>query len=779
MIKGKLFLGAILLFFVMFSCKEDEFNKYERPEWLDGKLYTLIEGEDNLQTFAECIKLIGYDTIINVSGSYTVFAPTDDAFETYFSNHPTYKSVSDIPLEYLDKLVKYHIVQNPWDKKQLRWLDVNGWIDPEDEFNDKPRGYKRQTLLENKSQKYGITAIPELKTNYRAVDTTKSNWHRRAIIDSRKYAPLFYQEYFALNDLQLSDFSFYFDRDFDNPDDMFYIDAKIIGDENGEQIFAENGFVHVIDKVVEPLHNAEEILRDKNSGQDYSTFLNWINYFTEFRYNESETFDQPGAELGYQVDSLFDLTYPQLVFNINAEKTKAPAGGAGFPEEVSIRFHHGIIAPTNDALTEFENTYLKGAGQWGSFVEAPYKIKKIIVNTYLAQNAMYASDIQKGFFNGENDIIRIDQSDIVHKEYGSNSTFIGVDKAIVPRAFSSITGPVYRQTGYSTIMNAIEYSGLLASMKRENQDYLFFAIDDQTLRQDSSLIYSSRIVNNTLREFFNAITLAPSPMSYSLDANNLRILLMNQVAVESPNRNATKEYLKTLAGNYIEWNNETGMVQGMQPSVIGYRGNQQIDLIPVKISNNTDNGTTFRVDSWFKFTAKNIYSSISENFPDFNALILKAGLASSFQQTYTFAPSDQLFTVFAPSKEALDAVQADTLEGADLENFIKLHFIKGELIFTDGKVPSGYYETVALLPSVDGLPQTAAKVYVDTGIDQIKIGAKSGGIYTTVNLSDKTNLISNKNLNPSGVTTAITNVMSTAVIHQTDKAFMLDEMDVK
>ena len=131
-------------------------DKYARPEWLAGKVYTQLLDQPDLSTFALCVKLTGYDTIIDRSGSYTIFAPNNEAFATWFQQHPVYNVVEDIPEEELENLVKYHIVQNPWSKIQLRSLDVWGWIDTLDINNDEPRGFKRETLLLEKNKKLGI-----------------------------------------------------------------------------------------------------------------------------------------------------------------------------------------------------------------------------------------------------------------------------------------------------------------------------------------------------------------------------------------------------------------------------------------------------------------------------------------------------------------------------------------------------------------------------------------------------------------------------------------------
>ena len=777
MIKGKLLLGTLLISFLIFSCQKEEFNKYERPEWLEGKVYTLMKGEDNLQTFTKCVELVGYDEVIDASGSYTVFAPTDEAFEFYFSSHPTYNSVDDIPFDELDRMVKFHIVQNPWDKKQLSSLDVNGWIDPEDEFNDKPRGFKRQTLLRENDKKFGVSQIPGRAINLRILDTLSTPHYRMVHTDSRKYAPLFYQEFFNVFELQLSDYSYYFGRDFENADDIYFAGAKVLGDE----IFAENGFVYSVDRVVEPFKSAEEILSSGETDNNYSKFLEWVNYFPDFVYNERATFNQPGADLGLEVDSLFDLTYPLLAFNISAELTRAPAG-MSFQNDPTVRFHHGLIAPTNQALEQFENEFLKGTGQWGSFEEAPYRIKKIIVNSYFSQRPIFPSDLNRGIFNGERDIIRFDESSVVEKRFASNSTFLGVNQPVVPRALSGVTGPVYRQRGYSTFMNVIEYTGLLSALKRENQDYAFFVIEDQTLRQDSTLFYESRIINNELREFvfsFQRATLDGNIRQYEHDKNRMRLLFLNQIAVETPRGIARREFLKTLGGNYLVWNNENNTVRGFQASQDGFPGGTTIpEVNPVKISE-SDNGNTYSVNAWFRFVAerkKFVYIDSINN--QFNALMNRVGQLNVNAREYYFAPESQIYTVFVPSREALEQINTADMSNRDLETLLRLHFIQGELIFTDGKLQPGYYKTAALKP---GSTNQYYEIYIDPGIDEIRIGAKEGGIHTSVLESDEfNNRISIYNLvSANNRIENFHNIMSTGVVHKVDKAFTLDLVDVR
>ena len=449
--KNILIFYPALLFLLATGCNDqfDSGSKYGRPDWLAGKLFTQINDQPELSTFAKCLAITGYDSIINKSGSYTVFAPNNEAFELYLQSHTAYGSIEDIPVQELARIVKYHIVQNPWSTEQLKSLDVNGWIDSLDQNNDEPRGYKRETLLREKDRNYGVGHNDDLNLDPEAqnliiVDTLQSSWHRKQAIDSRKYVPIFFKEYFDIYDLRSDDYAFYFGRPFENGNDMYFANGRIVKSD----IFAENGFIHIIDRVVEPLKNAFQIMSTTTDNHSYSKFLDLVNTFPVFTYNEEKTNDQPGAEQGYIVDSLFDVTYPELTFNIVNEKTKAPSGTMGLPGNVSIRYHHGLIAPTNEALDEFVHDYLVGFNKWGSIKESPHHIKRMIVNTYMANGPLYPTDFSKGYHNGENDLIRIDQNNIIQQQYGSNCTFAGVNKMIVPRAFKSVTGPIYLNRGY-------------------------------------------------------------------------------------------------------------------------------------------------------------------------------------------------------------------------------------------------------------------------------------------------------------------------------------------
>jgi uncharacterized surface protein with fasciclin (FAS1) repeats len=764
-----IFISLVTMCTFFMSCTDEfEKEKYKRPEWLAGKVYTQVKEQPDLSTFAKCLELTGYDTIINRSGSYTVFAPNNEAFSLYFQNNPDYSTVEDIPIPKLLEMVKYHIVQNPWSKNQLRSLDIYGWIDTLDIYNDEPRGFKRETLLFEKDRKFGIQSDEERAGMFIIVDTLETNFHRRVATDSRKYAPIFYKEYFDIYDLNVNDYEYYFGRPIENINDIYFARGRIIEDE----IFAENGFVYNIDRVVEPLKNAYEILNTQYSDKSYSKFLDLLNRFPEFDYNEDKTFDQPGAELGYEVDSLFDLTYPELIFDITNEKTKAPSGTYGLPSNVTIRYHHGLIAPTNEALDDFINEYLSGASRWGTLEDAPHHIKRIIANTYMSPHPIYPTNFEKGFYNGEEDIVRLNEGDVIHKEFGSNCTFIGVDHAVVPRAFKSVTGPVYLLKGYSKVMYAIERTGLLPALKRENQNYLFYVESDANSSADSSLLYepaSGRFIVYQISGI--------SVRQFAVGTNDLRTLLLNHVGVGIPKGIARKEFIRNLAGNFIIVNNETGEVSGTSPTTEGYLGSEQVTVIPRQISTDADNGITYDIEDWFSFSATDLFFILSGSYPGFHNLLRKAGLSEDKLYRYSFISENENYTIFAPSDEALNNSGADTLNKEDLVKFLLLHFVQGDFIFTDGNKPSGYYETARIDEKSTEFSTVYTEIYIEPGYDVINIPDKLGNQYLTVNESSATNVLAGRSL---GVgTETFRNVINTAVIHKINKVLLFEEVDTR
>jgi uncharacterized surface protein with fasciclin (FAS1) repeats len=747
---SKVFFVAVLAI-SFFSCREEEFYKYDRPEWLSGKLYSQVEATESLDSFAVCLKKSGIDTIINISGSFTVFAPDNEAFREFFRESPQYNKISDIPAGELEKIVRYHIIQNSWTIAQLGALDVYGWINPDDPNNNEPRGYKRQTLLQETNRKYPVTIERGV---YSITDSLSSNLTRTVFTPSQKYVPLFFDRFLGVAGLSGSDYDFYFQSGYSGGK-MHYSGARIVSPE----IYAENGIAYKIDKVILPLGNAEGVLLREYPGHSYNDFLKMVYRFGQISPNMQETQKLPGFRQGLAVDTLYNLTFPELTFNIHSELTNPPNTPATF----SIRYHNGLVAPTNQALEELYNEVITGPGRWPDLNAVPDDIYKIIVRSHMSASPVYQKDFTSGFENGENDLVFIDPSTVVQAEYASNATFTGVNKPIVPRAFSSVTGPVYLNPGYSIFRSALERTKVIATLKRENENYRFFIIPDNTLLVDSSLILD--IPNPQYPDNFRLRTYDRSvPAFITRTTNDLVNQLFNQVGIMQPTGSGRKEFIPNLAGNYIVFDWENDEVTGGANSTYGYNGDSIITLAP-RLLEQVDNGQVYEVNGWFNFPKSNMFS-VTGRYSEFTKLIEQAGLRSNLYQQLRFLLPGEKYTVFIPSDEALRNYDTSNMTREELTQFIKYHFVRGDIVFTDGKKPKGAYPTLRVDESSTVYTKKYSPLILNPGVDKIDILNPDGSLYYRVNeKNNSTNIMVAENTAASDESS---NFITVGVVHVID-----------
>lgn len=583
--KYLLLLG--ILFSLLMGCTEVyEQEKFKRPEWLPGKLYTAVLVQKDLSLFTECLQLTGLDTILDVSGSWTVFAPTDEAIRNYLAeNH--YARVTDIPKEELEKIIQFHIIQNPWSLGQLKSLGMNGWRIKED-GNANSYAYKRETILKNPDEKYWVKKLKNKEMIVR--DSTIADRYKRVFTSSRKFVPIFYDEYLAVNGLTSEDYHFYFKRVFE-PGNVYYAEAKIVR----ADIFAENGFVHVIDRVVDPLLNAKERLEGGGPGESYQLFLEMVYwYYPTFDPNMVATNQQPGVRFGAVVDTLWDLNYAALAFNPQKERF----------DVINQTFvkHNGLIAPTDDSFREFIDGVLtrkSGFPHWNDHKSLPADVVDLIVAQNFKSSPLYPSRSQyQKIFKGSGRYHQEEEA-IIRTDFGSNSTFIGLDTYIPDRVFTSVTGPVFCRPAFSIFRQAMVYAGVYDAIASHKGPLYFFPIPDYVLLADSSLL-----VNWIDRERNSYNFMAYNRATHKLETISSRTLktwILNQVGTSTSNVGDAKEIIKTLGGKNLTWDHSNNTIQGTYPSTFGYKGDTLVTCTPVPLDEPADNGFSLSVKSWFNF----------------------------------------------------------------------------------------------------------------------------------------------------------------------------------
>lgn len=587
-LRNKTILLPLLVLFGMFAgCEKwTEQEIYKRPAWLPGKLYTAVSVQENLTLFAECLRLTGLDKILDVSGSWTVFAPTDEAMKQFLAENG-YANISDIPLDELERIAEFHIVQNPWSYGQLQILGINGWRKGE-AANSNPLAYKRETMLRNPVEKYWIKKAA--KKEMIVLDSIGSDGYKRVYIQSRKYVPIFYDEYVKINGITSADFRFYFDRPYEYGN-VYFAGAKIIK----QDIFAENGFVHIIDRVVSPMMNAKELLEDERSGESYKLFMEMVYwYYPEFVSNIPATFNQPEVRAGGLVDTLWDLNYANLPFNLHSERI--------INLNQTLARHNGLYAPTDEAFRKFIDgtlTIKSGFPHWPDHKSLPKDIVEIIINQNFRSTPIYPSTNQyRQIFNNANRYHQ-KEGDIIRKEFGSNCTFIGLDSYNPDRVFTSVTGPVFCRPSYSIFRRALLFSGAINTIANHPGELYFFPIPDYAFLADSSLVINWI---NRDEEIYNFVVLNKySGRVENVTGNTLRTWILNQVGTATTGIIDGKQIIRTLSGRNITWDHTDNTIRGTLPCTAGYRSDKVTTCIPVPMNEPTNNGKSWSVDYWFNF----------------------------------------------------------------------------------------------------------------------------------------------------------------------------------
>lgn len=99
------FMGVLL---IILGCKEDE-TEIRFTDESSLLITAYINSEDDLEHMAKLMEKGGLDVLLNTYGSYTVLAPSDSAFEEYFSSLGI-ENVDGLDTNQVKELLDFHII---------------------------------------------------------------------------------------------------------------------------------------------------------------------------------------------------------------------------------------------------------------------------------------------------------------------------------------------------------------------------------------------------------------------------------------------------------------------------------------------------------------------------------------------------------------------------------------------------------------------------------------------------------------------------------------------
>lgn len=747
--RPSLFSGLLLLMVLLFGCKDKDLV-YDRPSWLSGKIYEQLSNRAELSIFKECVdRHSEYKDILAKTNLLTVFAPNNQAFEEYFATNPYgYKKVSDMPRSVVRGIVEYHIIFNAWNTTQLTITDGKGKIDPTDPNRNEPTAFKKRTVYQDSIYQIRVADDRFQPRIVRSGGTSS----RKVFNYGYKYAPIFYSSYLDLMELTSDDYEFFYNRPFESSS-LYYAGAKLVPDEGttvNVNIPAENGFIHIIDKVVPPVPNFEQrLLASEGQSHSYVKFLDLIRSYPILEEDIDKTQSQPGYNQGINTDPIFLAFYnPNMMpFSIGLELLD----GANSGNDNAV-LHNTLFAPTDEAFDKLIDE-ITGYPNWRNYQDLPDEVKELIIRSYCRFGSTYKKDLEKGFLNYEGDSLfggfgTLGLDNIVDKEFLSNGMFMGLNEPIIPRALSSVAGPIYLRQEYDLYRKLLNYNGILSTLKNTSERYTCCVIDNSTFAQDSFLnVYDQELMlGGQLRRiygfsYFDRRDESAAEKWYTRDDLGL---LLNMIMEEEPTGNADLEFVKTLAGNYATFERQLDgriVLQGSDASMRGISSQDTI-IYPKKLADfEADNGTVLEVSAFLNFsTVTKLFGTVktlgagqkaSNNTTitkyGFYDLLVVADLVDPIRSEFKFTADGQFYTVCIPTLQALadyeevEGIQLHLLPKEALQQFLKYHFIQGALLFTDGKSPSGYYKTMRLSETSTNLNKVYNSIEMGSSPDNLEI----------------------------------------------------------
>ena len=634
--------GILAALIIMSGCKKNFNDYYERPANLEPPIYQVLEAKGNFKSILTAIDKAGYKPILGAAGYWTFFAPHDSAFQIYLTSR-NLSSVNDLDSAACRQIVTYSLVYNAFRKERLDdYQSATGWV-PSTAFKRRTANY---TFVYSGTDTGGnpikVVAANRNGTTYADAD------------NNNKYIPYFTSDFFTGKNLSTGDYTYFY------PGSKFtgfnVVDAVV----TEEDIPAENGVIHVVNKVITALPSIDQYLEGK---PEYSLFKSLFDKFlVQYVLNQS-------VSRRYQVTS-------GSSDNVYTKFYSAPAGTLAFALNNENYLFGGndaqtetytIFAPTNTALDQYiKNVLLENYPPNSTLQSVPISIVYDFINAHLWQKAVWPSKFSTTTnFLGEE--ARFDPAtDITDKKILSNGIFYGTNKVQEANVFTSVYGRAYLDPQYSMMTKLLNYE-LRPVVSDVGRDFTIFMISDAML--NAAGFFHDASVSNDIYEQYRFIPPTGSTIPASTGATTrnrlLRILNLHVVPRRILTNLAAEGSAMTAGGEYIGFKNNT---------VFG-SGNVDANQVVTVSSNKTSkNGRVYYIDKILNFSENLVGAHIEKlgttptaatsQYNYFWEFLKGSTIWNNTTKEITGVANGTFFTLFIPNNAAImNAVKDGLLPG--------------------------------------------------------------------------------------------------------------------
>ena len=690
---------SLLLAFGITSCSKYDLDETD-PEGWGASIYSYFTEQGNYTNTVRMINDLGLAEVLAKTGSKTVFAADDEAFERFYaSNEWGVKRYEDLSESQKCLLLKGSVINNSYQINDLSSIEGPAGGNP----------IEGQCMRRLTSQDPGDTLalvnvddLPNMdekdwENNSKWKKLRDENLDKIYLLKDATLPPMlhFIEDYLTNNKITNDDYNFLFN----NMTNRVSGDASVNGDNIIEHnIKCSNGFIHKVKEVMMPLKSMADIIESKPQVSMWNKLVQRFAFphritnedairayqnrpdrdFSKYRLYERRFFSKK-SQGGNTLDKDDDNKGPDgnglLNFDPGWNTYYSGIVYSGSSEEVTMQKNMGVMmVPSNEAL----NNYLtKEEGrvlleEYGSLDKVPNKvIVELINNNMLSSFSESVPSKFSGILNDANDPMGVERTAIDSVWLGCNGAVYLTNKVYSPTSFVSVLYPAVVKNNFNVIRWAVEKNQYNVYLNSLNSRYSFFIPSNDALQCYIDPVSYGKISPVTdkgrqlCRFYFDEENNTVRALLYDCDANGvvdpagkvveineengysnmdnpivtrLREILDNHIVIGDVEDG--REYYRTKGGQEIRVENALAGADGMK-----VYGSRQIDMNdPVNVSyvydqTKTGNGKAYILEKPIMTTEKNVFDILGEvpEMSKFKDLLEHSGLLEN--NRYEGAPN--------------------------------------------------------------------------------------------------------------------------------------------
>ena len=728
-------------------------NKYDlderTPDGWGSSIYSWLAEQGNYTNTVRMIDDLGYRDVLGKTGSKTLFAADDAAYERFYSNNSWGVHSYDQLSPSQKKLLIFGTMMD--NSMQLHNLaNVPG--------NPPTQGESMRRFASMSE----FDSVPILRPEQMPDNKFWSRLRQGGkpvvcMTDNSKVTLLQFVEKFLVNNrITNEDFDFLMNFRGQRQAGDASINGVLVAEPN---VKCSNGFIHLMSEVVTPLPNMAELIRGKGSASEYNKLLERFcapypdmhpdqNGSLTMQYNflypdrQTDTVyqkrffsskSQGGAALSRSPDN-----GPVSMLKFDPEWNSYTSGDQGVQPDMAV-----MMVPSNAAMNDY---WQNGAGsilreQYGEWSNVPNDVvAELINNNMLSSFKISVPSKFQSILNDANDPMGVELAAIDSVWLGCNGAIYLTNKVYSPTSFVSVLYPALTNESMKIMYWAAQKCRYNVYLNSLNSRYSLFIPNNQAMLQYIDPVSYGKAETQLFRFHWDPTKVASatpddqddrvwaSIWNYNVETgevgdsigradyyqikNRLKDILDTHIVIGDVEDGQT--YYQTKGGTYLRVNTSG--------SNITVEGSYQMDNnTPLQINKVYDqtkegNGKAYILENEpIMTTRKSVYDVLEEHdeFQMFRDMLVSSGLLEQLHDNQWGTASNNLspfntyhYTVYVPTNESIQELinagklptweQYETnLNAGNMEqaasdslaivNFLKYHIQDNSLVIGGGQ----------------------------------------------------------------------------------------------